>query len=115
MAIRMKLGASTESLSVDAVIKVFIVPAPVPKMGEALVEISAAGGYQCSMCIFGVFGDDINYSVDRICSPDRSARASDDFDSFNILQQRVLDLPINAREQRRVNAPAVDQHQYRSG
>src|ERR1700680_4716260 len=112
MAIRMKLGASTEGLSVDAVIKVFIVPAPVPKMGEALVEISAAGGYQRSMGILGVFVDDINYSIDRICSPDRSARATDDFDSFNILQQCVLDLPINAREQRRVNAPAVYSQQY---
>src|SRR6266851_4354068 len=115
MAVRMKLGASNEGFSVDAVIKAFIVPGSIAKMGEALVEISATDGDESSMGIFGILGDDIDYSVDGICSPDGSPRASDDFDAFNILEQGVLDLPINAREQRRVNAPAVDKHQYRSG
>src|SRR6266403_2521206 len=115
MDVLMRLGASNEGLSIDAVIKALIVPGSVAEMGEALVEISATGGDQSSMSIPGVFGDDIDYGVDGICSPDGSAWASDDFDAFNILEQRVLYLPIIAREQGRVNAPAVDQHQYRSG
>ncbi len=44
MAILMKLGASNKGFSVDAIIKTFIVPGSIAKMGEALVEISAAGG-----------------------------------------------------------------------
>src|SRR5216683_422971 len=67
------------------------------------------------MSILGVFGDDVDDGIDGICSPDGSARASDDFDPFNILEQCVLDLPINTGEQRRINAPAVDYHEYRSG
>jgi len=35
----------------------------------------------------------------------------DDFDPFNILEQCVLDLPINASVKRRVNATAVDEHE----
>src|SRR5260370_40829878 len=108
MTVRVKLGASNEGLSVDAVIKAFIVPGSIAEMGEALVEISATGGDESSMSILGVFGNDIDNCVDGICSPDGSARASDDFDPFNILEQCVLDLPINTREQRRVNAPAVN-------
>src|SRR6266853_3761896 len=113
MAVGMKLGPANEGLSVDAVIKAFIVPGSIAKMGEALVEISATGGDQRSMRIFSALGDDIDDRVYGICSPDGSTRASDDFDPFNILEQCVLDMPINAREQRRVNAPAVDKHQYR--
>src|SRR6266478_2865538 len=115
MPIRMKLRASNEGFSVDAIIKTFIVPGSIAKMGEALVEISATGGDESSMGVFGILGDDIDYSVDGICSPDGSTRASNDFDALNILKQGVLDLPINTCEQWRVNAPAVDKHQYRPG
>src|SRR6202022_2891853 len=107
MAIRMKLGASNEGFSVDAIIKTFIVPGSIAKMREALVEISAAGGNQRSMSIFSALGDDVYDGIDGILSPDGSARAPNDFDPLNILEQCVLDLPINTREQRRVNAPAV--------
>jgi len=63
MAVLMRLGASNEGLSIDAVIKALIVPGSVAEMGEALVEISATGGDQSSMSIPGVFGDDIDYGV----------------------------------------------------
>src|SRR5437762_4058718 len=113
MAIRMKLGASHEGFSVDAIIKTFIVPGSIAKMREALVEISAAGGDESSMSIFSALGDDIDDGVNGICSPDGSTRAPDDFDPLNILEQCVLDLPIDTCEQGRVNAPAVNKHQYR--
>src|SRR6266851_863272 len=115
MTVRVKLGASNEGLSVDAVIKAFVVPGSIAEMGEALVEVSATGGDKSSTSILSVFGNDIDNCVDGIRSPDSSAGASNDFDAFNILDQCVLHLPINAREQRCVDAPAVDQHQYRSG
>src|SRR5216684_271294 len=115
MAVRMKLAASNEGFSVDAVIEIFIVPASIAEMAEALVEVSTTGGDESSMSIFSALGDDIDDGINRIRSPDGSARASDDFDAFNILQQGVLNLPINPREQRRVDAPAVDKYEYRSG
>src|SRR5882762_1020972 len=115
MAVRMKLGAANEGFSVDAIIKAFIVPGSIAKMSEALVEISATGGDENSTSILGVFSNDIDYSVDGVCSPNGSTRAPNDFDPLNILEQCVLDLPIDTCEQRGVNAAAVDKHQYRSG
>src|ERR1700731_263957 len=115
MAVGMKLGTANEGLSVDTVIKAFIVPGSIAKMGEALVEVATAGGDESSMSIFSAFGDDIDDSVYGVCSPDGSTWAPNDFDPLNILEQCVLDLPIDTCEQRRVNAPAVDKHQYRPG
>ena|SRR5437879_174048 len=111
----MKLGAPGESLSVDAVIKALVVPASVPQIDEALIDISAASRHEHSTRIFSVLGDDIDHSVDGICSPNRTARAADDFDPLDILKHCVLDLPINPRVQWCVHGSAVDQHEYVSG
>src|SRR5438874_1282928 len=92
----MKLGALVENLAVDTVIKVLVVPAPVAEIDKALIDISAAGRYEHPTRIFGVLGNDIDHSVDSICSPNRTARAADDFDPLDILEHCVLDLPINA-------------------
>src|SRR5712692_6963010 len=113
--IGVELWASGESLPVDTVIEALAVPGSISEIDEALIDISAARGYERSMGVVGVLGDDIDHGVDGICSPDGAARASDDFDPFDILEQCVLDLPINAGEERSVNAPSIDKHQYRSG
>src|SRR5207245_1032911 len=100
-AIRMKLGAPREGVAVDAVVKALAGPGPgpVPETAEALIFVSAAGGHERSMRIFGTLGDDIDHSVNRICSPDSSARSPDDFDPLDILEQGVLDLPKNRSEE----------------
>ena len=108
----MKLRASGKTLPVYTVVKTLAVAGTVPEIDKALIDISTAGGYQRSMGLLGSFGDDIDHRVDRICSPDGTAWASDDFDPFDIFKQGVLDLPINAGEQRRVNAPAIDKHEH---
>src|SRR5258708_38644503 len=108
MAIWMKLGASNEGLSVDPVIEDLVVPGAIPEIGEALVEVSTAGGHEHSTSVLGVLGDDIDHSVDGICTPDGPARPSDDLDPFNIFEQCVLDLPIDACKQWRVKPPATD-------
>src|SRR6266852_2026336 len=101
--IGMKLRAPGESLPVYTVAKTFAVASAVAEIDKALIDISSAGGYECSMGLLSPFGDDIDHRVDGIRSPDRTAGASDDFDPFDILKQCVLDLPINACEQRRVH------------
>src|SRR5260370_3273573 len=111
----MKLGAPGETLPVYTVVKTFAVAGTVAEIDKALIDISSAGGYQRSMGLLSSFGDDIDYRVDGIRSPDGTAGASDDFDPIDILKHCVLDLPINACEQRRVNAPAVRKDEHRSG
>src|ERR1700680_1521948 len=111
----MKLGPLVEGLALNTVIKTLVVPAPVAEVDEALIDISAAGRYEHSTRIFGVFGNDIDHSVDCVCSPDRAARAADDFDPLYILEHRVLDLPINPGVEWCVNGSAVDKHEYVSG
>src|SRR5882762_6921596 len=111
----MELGASGEGLPVDTVIKVFPVPGTVPDIDKALIEISPTRRHHRSTGISGILGDDVDYAVDGVCSPDGAARASDHFDSFDVLKHGVLDLPVDAGEQRGVNAPAVDKYEYGSG
>src|SRR6267378_1751455 len=113
--IGMELGTSREGLPVDAVIEAFPPPGTVPEIDKALVDISTAGRCEHSLGIFGVLRNDIDHTVDSIGSPNGSARASNDFDPFDIFKQCVLDLPINASEERGVHGSAVDQHEYRSG
>src|SRR5437660_8947988 len=111
----MKLGSPGRGLSVDTVTKALVVSAPKTEIDEALIDISAAGRGEHSTGVLGVFRDDINHSVDGICSPNRTARAADDFDPLDIVEHCVLDLPINSGEQWCVNGSAVDKHEYRSG
>src|SRR5207244_6005404 len=102
--IGMELGASREGLPVHAVIEAFPPPGAVPEIDKPLVDISTAGRCEHSLGIFGVLRNDIDYGVDSIGSPDGTARASDDFDPFDIFKQCVLDLPIQASEHWRINA-----------
>src|SRR5260370_16963576 len=95
----MKLRASGETLSVYTVVKTLAVASTVPEIEKALINISSAGGYQRSMGLLSPFGDDIDYRVDGIRSPDGTARASDDFDPVDILKQSVLHFPIHASDQ----------------
>src|ERR1700730_620630 len=111
----MKLGPVVEGLTVNPVIKALVVPAPVAEIDEALIDISAAGRYEHSTCIFGALGDDIDHSVDSICSPNGAARAADDFDPLDILEHGVLNLPINPGVQWCVNGSPVNKHEYVAG
>src|SRR4029077_12972283 len=111
----MKLGPLVEGLAVNEVIEALVVPAPVAEIDEALIDISAAGRYEHSTCIFGALGDDIDHSVDGICSPNGAARAADDFDPLDILEHGVLDLPINPGVEWCVHSSAVNKHEYVSG
>src|SRR5437879_5467951 len=108
----MKFGTPDEGFPIDTVIEAFVISRSIANIREALVEISAARRNKRSMRILGVLRDDVDDGVDGICSPDGSARTPDNLDPFNIIEQSVLDLPIDARKERRVNAPPVDQHQY---
>src|SRR5690349_2947696 len=111
----MELGAVCEGLPVYAVIEVLVVPAAVAEIDKALIDISAAGRYEHSTGILGALSDDVDHSVDGVCSPDRATRSANDFDPVNILRHRVLNLPINSGVDWCVNGSSVDKHEYVSG
>src|ERR1700739_418442 len=111
----MELGAIGEGLAVYTIVEVLVVPAAVAEIDKALVDISAAGRDEHSTGILGVLSDDIDHSVDCVVSPDRATRPADDFDPIDILENCVLNLPINPGVEWCVNASAVDKHEYISG
>src|ERR1700758_4443630 len=108
----MELGAVGEGLAVYTVSEVFFVSAAVAEIDKALIDISAAGRHEHSTRILGILSDDIDHSVDCVCSPDRAARPADDLDSLDILKHCVLNLPINSCVEWCVNGSAVDKHEY---
>src|SRR6185312_13941575 len=61
--------------------------------------------------ILRILRNDVDDAIDCVSSPYGSARASNDFDSVDVFKQRVLNLPIDAGKERRINAAPVDQHQ----
>src|SRR5207245_1741268 len=59
--------------------------------------------------------DDIDDPIYGIRSPNRASRPADDFDPLDIFEQRILNLPIDAGKQRRINRSSIDHHEHRSG
>ena len=57
------------------------------------------------------FGDDVDNSINGICSPKCRSRSADDLDAGDILEHEILNLPERSREKGRVNCAAVDQDQ----
>src|ERR1700676_326166 len=73
--------------------------------------VAAACGHDTALRSFGFLGDDVNYAVHSIRSPQRCSGSTNDFNAVDILEHYVLYVPINAREERRVYASAVDAYQ----
>jgi len=54
-------------------------------------------------------------TVDRIGPPLRRSRTTDHLNSIEVLQHRVLNIPIHARIKRRVDRAAIDQDEHLIG
>jgi hypothetical protein len=54
---------------------------------------------------------DVDDTVDRVHAPQSASRSAKDFDPRDVLQNQILLFPRNTGEERRVDAPAVDQNQ----
>src|SRR5882724_1544366 len=107
----MKLRTSDETLAVHPVVKALAVSATHTDFSNALIDIPSTHGHEHSVSIFRAFGDDVYDSIDGVSAPNRSAGASNHFDSLDVFKQGVLDLPIHTGKQRRINASTVNQHQ----
>ncbi len=57
-----------------------------------------------------MFGNNVDYTINRISSPQGGSWAADNLDSFDILQHGVLHVPVDPGEEGGVNAAAI--HEY---
>ena len=85
--------------------------AAILRSSKSLVYVSASRNQQSSMSVSGAFRDDVNHPIHRIRAPYGSTGTADHFDSLDVLQRHILRVPIDPAEKRRINRPAVDQHQ----
>src|SRR6266853_4782882 len=114
-AIGMEFGAASEAFPVDSVVDTLVfVSRSKTKVDKALIDISAAGGSEHSMGVFGILSDDVDDPIYGVRSPNGASRPPDDFNPVHIFEQRVLNLPINPGKQRRVNRSSIDEHEHRS-
>src|SRR4030088_1163421 len=113
--IGMKLGTSGEGFAVDPVFEVPSVPRSIARFPSALIDVPSSRGYERSFRLPGVFGNDVDDSVDGVRSPDRPARSANDFNPVDVFEQRVLNFPVHAGEKWRVHAAAVDEYEHRPG
>jgi hypothetical protein len=67
------------------------------------------------MGIFGALGDDVDNPVDGIGSPNGAAGPPDYLNALNVLERSSLGLPIDAREERRIHAPSVNEYKQFAG
>src|SRR5712672_4419380 len=72
---------------------------------------SRSCGHNRGLRIFGLLADNVANAIYSIGAPQHRAWSTDHFNSVDILEQYVLDIPIHAGKQRRIHASAVDQHQ----
>jgi hypothetical protein len=97
-------------LAVDAECGVGAEASAVAERGSLPFGANADGGQRALGVVRGA-RDHIDDAVDRIGAPEGSARPADHLDALDVLEQHVLLIPEDAREERRVDRATVDQHQ----
>jgi len=56
-------------------------------------------------------GDDVNHRVDGVGPPDGGTRTSNHFDPIDVIEDKILGVPKNTREQPVIDRAAVDEHE----
>src|SRR5690348_8933928 len=84
-------------VGVQAVAEVLLlVLAAVASLSHGLALGAGAGTDQGSLRILCALGDHIDDAIDRVCSPQGASRPADNLDPFNVFQDQVLHVPIDA-------------------
>src|SRR2546430_2036378 len=94
-------------LAVDPKRAVLAQVSALPRRGAAL-QVPGSRREQSALRFRGAPGDHVDHAVDRVGAPQRRARAADHLDPVDVFEQRVLRVPKDAREQRRVDSAPVD-------
>ena len=113
-AVRLLVRAVVEPLAVHAIAQVGRERAAVLQAGAAL-EVAGAERQHAALGLARGPGDDVDHAVDRVGAPQRRARPADHLDAVDVLRQHLLHVPVDAAEQRRIDAAAVDQDQQLVG
>jgi hypothetical protein len=112
LSVRMELCAAREALTVHAIIEATAVPIPIPETAAALFDVAGFSRAEHPVGVSGAPGNDVDHAVDRVRTPDGASGAAGNLDTFDVREQRVLLFPIDAAEQRRVDAASVDQDEH---
>lgn len=107
-------GVAVEELPVDPVGERLVDLAAVAEAREPALLDTRAGRGVDALRVLRAPGDDVDHPVHRVGAVDRAARAADHLDAVDVLEERVLHLPVRAGEERRVDRAAVDQHEDRA-
>ena len=96
-------------LSVDAHVSSLADGGSVSNASEREVFRAAAADDQEALRVGRRLRDDVDDTVDRVRAPEGRAGSADHLDSLDVFEQRVLELPVDAREERRVDDAPVDE------
>jgi hypothetical protein len=116
LAVRELQGAAGERVRVGSVERPLPEPAAVADPSKGTFHpLAASGLHDSSLGRPGALGDDVDDAVDRVGPPQGGPGTADDLDPLHVLEEGVLHVPEDAREQRRVDAASIDQDQQLVG
>src|SRR5581483_2743309 len=116
VAVGVELGSAVEALRKQPELHIRQrTRAPADLAGEAIHGAAGRHVHQTALGIASLLRDDVDDAVDRIRTPDCAARAADNLDAIDVREHDVLHVPVDAFEQRRVDAAAVDENEQALG
>src|SRR3984957_2541095 len=68
---------------------------------ETLIQVSPARGNEPAMGFACLPCEDVDHSIHGVRSPDRSSRATNDFNSLDVFERQIQDLPEHTANRRR--------------
>jgi hypothetical protein len=74
---------------------------------EAALRGAAASFEVGALGVLRALADDVDDAVDRVRAPERCPRSADDLDAVYVLEEQVLHVPEDAREERGIDAAGV--------
>src|SRR5712671_5128052 len=108
----MEFRSPNEAFAIEPIVQTIAVCASIAGANSALIYSSTAYGCKRPVSVFSAPGDDVDDSIDGVSSPYRPDGATNDFNSFDVLKQSILNLPIYTGIKRRIDTSAVDQHKH---
>src|SRR5712672_3581236 len=101
---------ATEALSIDSVGRVLAKLGAIARAGTIFIA-ARTDVRQNIRSVSRITRDDIDDAVHCVCTPKRSARSADDFDTLDVFEQDILHVPEHTRVQRRIDAAPVNEYE----
>ena len=104
----MKSRIAVEAFRIGAVVQRFLGHGSVANAGGDELFVSGATGHVPTVGLLRTARNNINDAVHGVRTPKTSAGAAHDLDSLDVIEKEILRFPINAGEERSVDASAID-------